>query len=50
MSTAYTGERTTGDGCPRGRRKVRLRRDLPMVDTVTDVTCELALLTGTGAT
>jgi hypothetical protein len=28
---------------------VRLRRELPMVDTVTDVTCELALLTGTGA-
>jgi hypothetical protein len=29
---------------------VRLRRDLPMVDTVTDVTYELAWLTGTGAT
>ena len=28
----------------------RLRRDLPMVDTVTDVTCELDLLTSTGAT
>ena len=29
---------------------VGLRRDLPMVDTATDVTRELALLTSTGAT
>jgi hypothetical protein len=29
---------------------VRLRRDLPMVDTAADVTCKLALLTATAAT
>jgi hypothetical protein len=29
---------------------VRLRRDLPVVDTVTDLTLESALLTATGPT
>lgn len=50
MRAAYTGEGKTGEGCLLVAETARLRRDLPMADTVTDVTCELDLLTSTGAT
>jgi transposase len=46
MSAAYTGEgKTDAKDAYVIAETLRLRRDLPMVDTVTDLTRELALLT-----
>src|SRR5215213_4235281 len=46
MSTAFTGEgKTDAKHAYVIAQTVRLRRDLPVVDTVTDLTRELALLT-----
>ena len=46
MSTAFTGEgKTDAKDAYVIAQTVRLRRDLPVVDTVTDLTRELALLT-----
>src|SRR5215216_557562 len=46
MSTAFTGEgKTDPKDAYLIAQTVRLRRDLPVVDTVTDLTRELALLT-----
>ncbi len=47
MSTAFTGEgKTDAKDAYVIAETVRLRRDLPVIDTVTDLTRELALLTG----
>jgi transposase len=47
MSGAFTGEgKTDAKDAHVIAETVRLRRDLPVVDTVTDLTRELALLTG----
>ena len=46
MSAAYTGEgKTDTKDTYVIAETLRLRRDLPIVDTVTDLTRELALLT-----
>lgn len=49
MSTALTGEgMTDAKDAHAIAETLRLRRDLPVIDTVTNLTRELALLAGRG--